>query len=85
MITVNAIQCPKCKDIIYSRATHDMRECSCRSVAIDGGRSYTKISFNPDNVESPRIIEIEVNATAANLYRDWNEEIDEYGIIRIQK
>jgi len=33
---VSAICCPKCKNIIYSRARHDCRSCSCGEVYIDG-------------------------------------------------
>lgn len=85
MTKVTAIKCPKCKDTVYSRATHDRRECTCRAVAIDGGRSYTKISFNPDIASSPDMVEIEVEVTPGELYRDWNEQIDDYGLIRSKK
>lgn len=31
---INALQCGKCGDIIFSRARHDMRFCSCGAVLI---------------------------------------------------
>lgn len=37
------IKCVKCEDEIWSRYTHDFRYCKCKAVAIDGGRSYTRI------------------------------------------
>lgn len=43
-IEVDAIGCKLCGEIIYSRHIHDMRYCGCGSVAIDGGRDYTKVS-----------------------------------------
>ena len=42
-MTVKAIKCLKCKDVIYSRAIHDFRWCSCGNMAVDGGFSYLKI------------------------------------------
>ena len=44
------IKCQKCSDIIESKHRHDMVFCSCKAIAIDGGRDYTKITGNPDNV-----------------------------------
>ena len=34
---VIALKCSNCGDIIWSRAQYDFRECSCGSIAIDGG------------------------------------------------
>lgn len=42
---VTGIQCPKCKERIWSRHTHDFRYCGCGEVAIDGGRDYVKAVF----------------------------------------
>jgi hypothetical protein len=42
-LTVAGIICRKCGDVIWSRHRHDFRWCSCKTVAIDGGRDYTKI------------------------------------------
>ena len=76
---INAIQCDKCGDIVFSRARHDMRWCNCGEVAIDGGFDYTKISYI---TSCPKRVEIEVNATKAQLYNDWNNNIDKYGLIK---
>lgn len=48
---VDALKCLKCNDVIWSRHRHDMRWCSCKTVAIDGGRDYTKILGNRENWE----------------------------------
>ena len=42
---VTAINCLNCKDIVWSRATHDFRPCSCGDCFIDGGRSYDRMGF----------------------------------------
>lgn len=41
----DAVHCLSCDDVIYSVNRHDFKYCSCHKVAIDGGRDYTKISF----------------------------------------
>lgn len=48
MTKVTAIYCKSCKDTVWSRHRHDMRWCKCGNCAIDGGRSYTKISAKPE-------------------------------------
>lgn len=76
---IKAIQCENCQDIVYSRARHDMRDCTCGKVAIDGGFDYIKISY----IESPPSrIEVDVEATREELFNDWNERINKYGLIK---
>lgn len=74
-----ARKCPSCNDIVYSRARHDMRGCSCGEIAVDGGFDYTKVSFKKG---IPSTVEIEVDATQAQLYSDWNNNINDYGLIK---
>ena len=76
---VVAIKCESCEDTIYSRTHHDMRYCSCGSVAIDGGRDYTKISFKTKT--PPKTFEIEIDATEKQLYDDWNKGENKLGKI----
>lgn len=78
MIKVNAIKCPYCRMIIYSRATHDYRRCVCGLYAIDGGFDYSKITFFKE--PPPHIFTHLVNATEKKLYDDWNLAIDKYGM-----
>lgn len=75
---VNAIKCPKCGEIIYSRAHHDFHWCHCNTVYIDGGFDYTRIGFAPDT-EPPKVFQFEVNATKKDLYNDWNERKNKFG------
>ena len=42
------IKCMKCEDTIQSMFRHDFKWCKCKSIAIDGGRDYTKISYHDD-------------------------------------
>jgi Zn finger protein HypA/HybF involved in hydrogenase expression len=45
----NKIQCNKCGDIIESKTTHDFKYCSCKSVAVDGGKEYLKRLGNKED------------------------------------
>lgn len=76
---INAIQCPSCGDIIYSRSRHDFHWCSCHSVAIDGGFHYMKVSYKND---IPKSIELDLDITEKELHNDYNKGIDKYGLIK---
>ena len=69
---VHAIQCPKCFDIIYSRARHDCHHCSCGSCMIDGGFDYQRGGFDPKVGEPISVVKI-IKATKKELYDDWNK------------
>ncbi len=81
---VTGIKCDNCGDTVYSRTRHDFRWCSCESCAIDGGqRDYFKVTGNPGEY---KFVEIEVpNVTLQDLYDDWNNSKDKYGIIKGKK
>lgn len=80
MITLSAIHCSKCEDIIYSCARHDFMKCTCGSYSIDGGFDYLKVSFPPDS--SYDMIHVEVDATKQELYNDYNTtKKRKYGLI----
>lgn len=76
---VKGIVCGVCGDVVYSRARHDMRWCSCGNSAIDGGQEdYIKVtgcraSFITINVP---------NVTLKLLYNDWNTHKNKYGLIK---
>ncbi len=76
---INAIKCPSCKDTLFSRARHDFRWCSCKSVAVDGGLDYLKVSFEG---ECPKTLEIEISANKQELLDDWRSDANKYGIIK---
>ena len=46
----DAVYCHACDEVIYSINRHDNRTCSCGKCSIDGGREYTRISYEPDSV-----------------------------------
>ena len=74
---VNAIKCPTCGDVIYSRAVHDYRPCTCGASAIDGGFDYIRVTGA--NIGNLKVIN--VKATKMDLYRDWNLHLDKFGLI----
>ncbi len=49
----NALQCPKCHEIIVSRFIHDFVYCECKSIFIDGRLDYLKYGFK--NIDSIKI------------------------------
>jgi hypothetical protein len=80
---IHAIYCNHCKNTIYSRARHDMRSCTCKTVAVDGGFDYSKISFKEDG-DFQRIT-IEVDTTKDQLFEDWNTNVNKFGLIKENK
>lgn len=77
---VFAVRCPRCGDIIYSRAQHDFHYCSCGYVFIDGGFEYSRFGAKSlDNIDQ---LEIDVKATKEDLYKDWGESINKFGTIK---
>jgi hypothetical protein len=80
---IAGIYCPKCDTLIYSRSRHDFRTCSCKTLSVDGGFDYLKISFNPG--EKYEIIDLTINHSRQELYDDWNRRIDKYGLIKNYK
>lgn len=78
---IKVITCPRCNTTIYSRAHHDFHSCLCKAYSIDGGFEYTRICFPPDAEKGPECFEIEVDATKQELYDDWNNSLNKFGII----
>ena len=48
-MTINAIYCKHCHNIIFSRSNHDFRSCDCEKCAVDSGLELFKISAPTDN------------------------------------
>jgi len=67
-----ALQCLKCKDIIVSHFTHDLNWCKCGSVAIDGGREYTRVLGDLDDWRL--LSEVEVGLAEAEDGYDEDDE-----------
>jgi len=78
---VKCLECPKCGQLVYSRARHDMRSCSCGAIAVDGGFDYFRTVVALDIKEELRMEEVLVDASKAELYEDWNKGTNKFGII----
>ena len=79
MLTIKAIECQECGDVIYSRTHQDFRQCTCGSISVSGGLQYFKYDTGP--ASTFKIKKIQVNATITELYEDYNQMTDEYGLI----
>lgn len=82
-VTVTTAQCPTCKDIIYSRANHDFRYCSCGEIFIDGGLEYVRVGGK--DLGTIEMGTLEIDATPKELYDDWNYSKDKYGVVKTEE
>jgi hypothetical protein len=64
-MTLNAVQCNECKEIITSHFRHDFNGCSCGSTFIDGGLDYQRVGYG------------KAGYTDVSEYEDVDEEVDE--------
>ena len=76
---ITARRCPNCKDVLYSRAQHDFRTCGCGDTSVDGGPGVERTIYKK---EIPENVELDVNVTKDQLYDDWNNRINKYGIVK---
>jgi len=62
------IQCPKCREILFSESTDDHKFCNCKSVSIDGGTDYLRYSWSNDITKQDVILVVrgEENITSGN-------------------
>lgn len=80
---ITALKCPKCRDLIYSRAVHDFHYCTCGSVSIDGGFDYCRMGHSKDlKFDDLKWVDVKVKATKHELYQDWNCHTDKFGVIK---
>jgi hypothetical protein len=77
---IKAIKCENCNDIVYSRAEQDYRECECAQVGAFGGQSYAKYNTHSGAPHEKMIISLDI--TPQDLYNDWKEMRDRYGLIK---
>jgi hypothetical protein len=59
---VTGIQCPTCKEKIWSRHRHDCHPCRCGEVAVDGGRDYLRVTFR--GKKPPKHVKVDTEAPA---------------------
>lgn len=83
MVTVTTVKCPTCKEIIYSRANHDFKYCSCGEIFVDGGLDHIRIGGK--DLVAIVTSTIEIDATEKELYDDWNYNKNKYGRVIEQK
>ena len=69
-LIIPAIRCLKCGDLIFSRAQHDCRSCSCGLCNIDGGFHYLKICGPHDQFQFFQLTMHE-EITKQTLFDDW--------------
>ena len=83
-LKVKAIKCPKCEDVIYSRARHDFHYCNCGAIFVDGGFDYLRYGEGSNNESFDKIenINLELDVTKEKLFDDWNKGINKFGIIK---
>lgn len=48
---VNKVRCKKCDDIIESKHRHDFVTCKCKSIAVDGGNDYQRLTWKEGKLE----------------------------------
>ena len=78
-MTLTAVRCAQCTDIIFSRAIHDYRKCGCGKTYVWGGLKDLHHSWR--TAKPPITIKIEVDISTRQLYDDWNHRIDKYGLL----
>ena len=79
MVIVSGVKCYKCGDFIYSRAPHDFHRCSCGTLFVDGG--FERIRYGADEINLVPFLKCEVDASKKELFEDWNENVDAFGLI----
>lgn len=75
---VMATECHYCKDILFSRARHDLRNCTCGKTWVDGGQDFLRIGWTD---RKPRTYKLFIHQSPNVLYDDWNSMTDRYGCI----
>lgn len=87
MQTLTAIQCNKCKNIIYSRCRHDFHSCECGACSIDGGFDYIRVIGKPEDFNTIKVsLDFDdFDDMKRALYEDWNNSINKYGTISDKK
>ncbi len=86
---VYVLQCPNCKDWVFSRTNHDFRYCSCEALGVDGGNidnkfeilTYSRVMGNI-NFSKLKRENIRLPVSYKELYDDWNHNIDKWGLIK---
>ena len=46
----NRAKCKLCRDVIESHFRHDLVQCNCRSIFVDGGKDYLRRGGDQENI-----------------------------------
>lgn len=78
-LIVSAVECKECEMIVFSRAEQDVRSCTCGRVVVMGGQKHFKydVYTNPPY----EVKKVEIQASMSDLFQDWEEMRDEYGLM----
>ena len=81
MIKVRGVKCLMCGDTVISRSPHDYHTCSCGNAFMDGGQEgyYRAGGVFFDEIKGTKTY---LDTTLKDLYDDWNNREDKYGIIK---
>jgi hypothetical protein len=80
MILQNAAVCKVCKDEVWSVHRHDYRQCTCGSIAVDGGAEYLRRvgsseDFDDRSVIVPESFKEELKFSVANSIEIGRNEL----------
>ena len=81
---VKAIKCEECNTTVYSRTMEDMRECECGRVVVYGGFKNFKFEVRDKKTKFQKL-NVDLNVTPDDLYRDYEKMEDKFGLIRKTK
>ena len=73
------VKCADCQTIIYSRAGHDFRYCTCGNTYVDGGQG--KFGGRWGFHRKPKRVAVDILIELPELREDWNHRRDLYGKI----
>lgn len=51
--TGKGIQCPRCKEKLFSESVHDFKYCGCKYCFIDGGKEYLRYGWGTHDYMGP--------------------------------
>ena len=60
----NRIRCNNCGDIIESTYRHELVECSCGRVFVDGGHDYLRRGYTDSTADYDDLSEVEHTASS---------------------
>ena len=81
-LLVNAAICKSCKTVLFSRASHDYRSCTCGRISVDGGFDYFRCCVTEQDIIEYLNVKLPKKITKKILYNDWNYNIDKYGLYK---